>query len=64
MNLQITRQASAFFCAGVATLAMLVGTDSLATHMNNRQHVAAVSAPADAVAPQIVVVIGQRAARS
>jgi hypothetical protein len=62
MNSIPTRRAAAFVCAAVATLVMLAGTDQLVTHMNSGAVIAAAS-PASP-APQVVVVVGQRAARS
>jgi hypothetical protein len=61
MNNNQTRRAAAFVCATVATLAMLVGTDMMATHKNSNAIIAA-NQPATAAA-QVVVVTGQRAPR-
>ena len=63
MNAHITRQASAIVCAAIATLAMLAGTDLLATQMTSSEPYATRSSTPPTTAMQVVVV-GQRAARS
>jgi DNA-binding transcriptional regulator YdaS (Cro superfamily) len=62
MNSTTTRRATALVCAAVATLAMLAATDVLVTQMNSGAVLAAAT-PAMPAA-QVVVITGQRAARS